>query len=502
MRKASASADIVIVEVEAGAPRLAWVQPVPAHIVLSPGETTALSSIAFDQHGTELKGVTFSWQLLESRAGTITPSGVFRAGFTEGNFNDALVVTARAPTDMGPGLVQTTASITVEEFRGQLRPASIRVFPESAEVELGENLLLVALAVDANGIGIPDMNFQWEMLGSVAGFISQDGRLTAGESIGKFPNAIKVTATPKKADESEIISTTIDVQVMDPISAIQQISATVIPQVISLRPEQRVKFTTMVLDRRGNPISPVDPRWEILDPKAGIISQDGQFRAGVEPGVYSDAVQVSMEVPGLEQRVVPVGTVIIQDVTSPASPQPQQLLPTVTIYPNRVVLSPGEQARVSIIGLNADVQALSTTNIRWSLDPPQVGEVSQYITVTAHDVPGIYEAAIRAEVTLQTESGPLTREVSATLVIRGPLENVEITPQVDTLARGEKTQFRAIAYDRNRVLLSDVYFRWKVMDPTAGTIDANGVFTAEGSPGEYPGAVQVLAIQRPGISAP
>ena len=150
---------------------------------------------------------------------------------------------------------------------------------------------------------------------------------------------------------------------MDPISATQQISATVIPQVISLRPEQQIKFTTMVLDRRGNPIFPVDPRWKILDPKAGIISQDGQFRAGVEPGVYSDAVQVSMEVPGLEQRVVPVGTIIIQDVTPPASPQPQQLLPTVTIHPNRVVLSPGEQARVSIIGLNADVQALSTTNI-------------------------------------------------------------------------------------------------------------------------------------------
>ena len=314
---------------------MARVQPVPAHVVLSPGETTALSSIAFDQHGAELKEVTFSWQLLQSRAGTITPRGVFRAGFTEGNFDDALVVTARASADLGPGLVQGTASITVEEIRGQLRPASIRVFPETAEIELGETLPLVALAVDANGVAIPDMKLKWEMLGPLAGSISQDGRLSAGESIGKFPDAIKVTASPQKGDESEIIDTTIDVHVVDPISAAQQISATVIPQVISLRPKEQIKFTTMVLDRRGNRISPVDPRWEILDPRAGIISQDGYFRAGVEPGIYSDAVQVSMEVPGLEAKVVPVGTVIIQDVTLPTSPEPQQLLPRVTIYPNR-----------------------------------------------------------------------------------------------------------------------------------------------------------------------
>ena len=356
---------------------------------------------------------------------------------------------------------------------------------------------MAALVVDANGVAVSGMKFGWEILTAPAGSISQDGRLTAGESIGDFPDAIRVTAVSQQGDQRKLISTSLDVHVVDPVSAARLISATLVPQVISLRPKEQMRFTTMVLDRRGNRISPMAPRWEILDPRAGTITQDGQFRAGVEPGIYSGAVRVSLELPGLEERVVPSGTVIIEDIALPSNLEPEQLLPRVAIYPSQVILSPGERARVSIVGLDADIQKLSSTNVSWSLDPPRVGDVSQYITVTAHDFPGVYEGAIRAQVTLDTEDGPVTREVSASLVIRGPLESVEITPQVDTLARGEKTQFRALAYDGNRILLSDVHFRWSVTDPLAGIIDANGVFTAEGLPGEYPGAVEVVAVQRP-----
>ncbi len=434
---------------------------------------------------------------MDSNAGTVTPGGVFRAGFTEGNFRNALVVTARAPTELGLGLMQATATVIVKEFSGQLQPAMIRIFPETVNLEPGETMPLAGLVVDSNGVGIPGINVAWEMVGPEAGSISQEGRLTAGKSIGEFPGAIRVTALHRQGDQRELISKNLDVQVVDPVSAARLISASLVPQVISLRPKEQIRFTAMVLDKRGNRIFPMTLEWEILDPKAGIITQDGQCRAGVVPGIYADAVRVSLEVPGLEERVVPSGTIIIEDIVLPTNLTPEQLLPRVAIYPSQVVLSPGEQARLSIVGLDADIQKLSETNISWSLDPPEVGNVSQYITVTAHDFPGIYEGAIRAEVTLNTESGPVTREVSASLIIRGPLESVELTPQVDTLARGEKSQFRARAYDKNRTLLADVGFRWRVTNPLVGIIDADGVFTAEGLPGEYPGAIEVVAVQRP-----
>ena len=190
-----------------------------------------------------------------------------------------------------------------------------------------------------------------------------------------------------------------------------------------------------------------------------------------------------------------MGTVIIVEVAPPPGPEPRELA-RVAIFPDRVVLSPGESTRVSIVGLSGDIQRMPDANIRWSLVPPEVAEVSQFVTVTAHNFPGIYEGAIRAEVQLRTEEGLVTQEVSATLVIRDSLATAEVTPGVATLANGEKVQFRAAAYDKNGIVVPDAFFRWSVTDETVGSIDPNGVFTAKGPLGEYPGVVLVKAIQR------
>ena len=130
--------------VDRGSDELATVQAVPSHVVLAPGESTRLSALAFDQQGQALSQASISWQVVDSRAGTITPRGVFRAGFATGTFSDAVVVTARAPARGGPALVQATATVTVQEFTTQLEPVSVRVFPESADLEPKGTLDLVA----------------------------------------------------------------------------------------------------------------------------------------------------------------------------------------------------------------------------------------------------------------------------------------------------------------------------------------------------------------------
>ena len=487
-------ADIIIVET--AAPQLTRVQPIPSNVVISPGTTLAFSAVSFDQVGREIEQVPVSWQVVDPRAGTITPGGVFRAGFNTGTFEDALVVTARASQGRGPGLVQATASITVAEISGVLRPASIRVLPEPVEVEPRESLQLLALALDANGVAIPNMKFRWESLEPVAGSISERGRLIAGESIGEFPKAIKVTLDSPEEDLEESISIRLDIHVVDLGSAAAQYSARILPQVISVRPEEQARFTPLVLDKRGNQISPVNLSWEIANPAAGTIFQRGHFVAGKLPGIYPEAVRVTMGLPGTDEVIEAEATVIIVEVVKPGSESESQRLRRVAIFPERIVLSPGESTRVSIVGLGGVVQRQPDTSVSWSVSPPEVGEVSRFVTVTAHDFPGIYEDAIRALVTLETEDGPVTQEVSATLIIRGNLDSVELIPKVATLVRGSKVQFRAVAYDESHILLPDVTFQWRVTDSRAGTIDADGLFTAQDRPGEYPGAVRVEAVQR------
>ena len=99
--------------------------------------------------------------------------------------------------------------------------------------------------------------------------------------------------------------------------------------------------------------------------------------------------------------------------------------------------------------------------------------------------------------TLETESGLINQEVSATLVIRGNLASGEIVPKVVSLASGERIQFRAVAYDENRVLLPDVFFRWSVANSDPGSIDSSGLFAAKGGIGEYPAAVQRSRVPAP-----
>ena len=469
--------------------------PIPAHVVLALGETIRMQALAFDQHGEEIEGASISWQPVGNQSGTVTSRGVFRAGFATGIYQDVLVVTARAPTGMTPGVVRATASVTIADLSGRLQPTGVRIFPQTAEVEPKETLRLLALAVDANGVAIPNMRFKWEMVEPLAGSISQDARLTASSNIGQFPGAVRVTLLSDGKQVEEPIRAIMDVRVVDPSSFSRRVTAAVLPQVISIRPGEDIKYTSIVLDRKGNQLYPRETRWEILDDGAGSLSADGRFRAGQQPGIFTDAVRVSMVLADIEEPVQALGTVIIVDVSPRALPQATR----VTIFPEVIILSPGESAQASIIGLGQDPAA---TDIRWSLNPPNVGEVSQFVIVTANDFPGVYEDAIRAEVTQETDTGSVTHEVSATLIIRDNLKTVDITPSAASTASGQRVQFRAVAYDNNGIVLPDAFFRWSVADRSVGTIDANGVFTPKGPVGKYPGMVHVEAGQRMPASSP
>lgn len=497
---ATATAEVVIVE--RGTPRLTLVQPIPSHLILAPGETIALSAISFDQSGTDIPHASYTWRGVDPSAGTITPSGVFRAGFIKGTFERALLVAARTPASLGQGVIQATVSVTIQDFAVRLQPSDIRVFPEVAEVEADKTVQLLAMAVDANGVVIPNKKFNWEVVRSAAGSISQDGRFTAGSAIGEFPQTVKVTMVADKGQDRPVLTTDLDVHVLDPAGVSRQVQAMTLPQVISLKPGEKIKFTSMALDGLGGQVTPRSSRWEIIDPRAGQVSPGGQFTAAANPGIYEGAVRVSLEVADLETPVIANATVIVVASVAPRPQAPIRDLPRVVIFPDRVVLSPGESARVSIIGLQGQVLEVASTDVSWSLNPPEVGEVSSFVNVTANDFPGVYEGAITAMVTIETDSGPTTQEVSATLVIRGELDNVLITPDVATIAPSESAVYRAISYDGNGVLLPNVQYKWSVSDPSVGTIDSDGVFTANGPPGRYPEAVRVQALQTPPTTRP
>ncbi len=251
----------------------------------------------------------------------------------------------------------------------------------------------------------------------------------------------------------------------------------------------------MALDRLGNPLTVSDVVWEALEPASGAIAQDGRFTASDNVGVYRSAVEVSLRIPILGKEALFSRTASVAIVEAPVFTEEPGEVRQVSIFPGRVVLASGKSSRVSVVSLDSRGFRQRDVTVRWSL-AEEVGRITQFGKVIAGDTPGIYREAIRADVSQETEVGTLTHTKTATLVILGPLERVDITPKVATVAAGGRIQFRAVGFDLNEQPLPDVNFRWSVAVDDAGTIDRNGRFSASKNPGEYLSAVMVRAIQR------
>ena len=490
---ASATADVVIAAQTA--PQLTTVRIIPNHIFLSPGETTLLSSAAYDQQGRELPGVRFNWQLVDEVAGTITRGGVFVAGFTPGTFRDAITVVANSPVGAERERTTSSASVTVLAPQEGSQPASIRLLPDRVDLLSGETTQLFAYALTREGTIVPRVALRWEMDAPEAGSVDQEGTLLAGDVVGTFPAAVRVTLLPEADSEQLKISATADVVVLDPEDLTQRISALVLPGVVSLGLGQETRFTGVVLDEKGNQLIPQATSWQIGDPGAGSLGPDGRFHAGSTSGVYPGAVSMTAKVShlGEELSLTTEATVVVVDisrvVTKPGT------LQTVAIFPDRVTLSPGESTRLSVVGLDGDGRLLDDVQLVWSLDP-LTGEISPSGKLVAANFPGIHQSAIIVDARQIGAEEQAFQTISATLIIRGKLEKVDVTPQRATVLPGGRIRFRAVGYDKNGTSLPDVTARWSVVDTRVGTIDASGVFTAGESLGEYPGAVRVEMVQR------
>lgn len=488
---AEASASITITET--GPSSLAKVDTVPALLVVPAGETTAIIALAYDQEGRQWRDTTFRWRVTDPKVGTISRGGIFTAGFTTGTFENAIVV--EAVDRVSGASVEDRATVTVIEAGQDRIPAAIRVFPSEIEVEPSGSLKLVAFAVDLNGVMVPGTPLDWELLEPRAGTVDSKGQFTASETTGNFLEALRVSISPGDLRTSDEISNVIDVRILGRRDGLVEPYVAVLPQAVTLTPDQEVKFSVVVLDSQGVRLSPVEVQWKLQHSRAGTLTPDGRFRAGDTPGTYDDLVKAHITTPDYQQgystRVS--ATVIITDASQ--VPTEDGLLARTVIFPGQVVLSPGEFTNIYLVGTDVNGQRLSNLRIDWSLAAPELGQITQGGRLAAGTVPGVYPDGIVALASVQTDSGTQTIETSATLIIRGPLDRVVISPTTAEVGHKGIVQFVAIAYDGNNVSIPNMLFQWEVEGSEIGEIDRRGLFIAKGPPGEYPDAVRVRAIQ-------
>jgi hypothetical protein len=482
----STTADVTVTERKLSA--MARVEPVPRVLTVAVGETALLSALVYDDSGHQVTEVRLRWSVADPGVGRISRGGVFRAAFAPGVFRDALVVEA---TSFATGdSVRAAVSVTIVQQRGAGEPTAILVFPRELDMEVGEMARLVAYATDTSGLVVPGVRLRWEVQDAVAGFIRQDGQFTAGTQEGTFAGAIRVSLVPADGPRGLDVAATVDVKVRSGTGEAWQGWFGALPQAITVGPGESLRFTAMALDARGRRVELTEIGWSVVDSEAGTISEDGVFRAGSTPGVYHDVVRVTATSLGPSGRPLQAtATVVVTEFhrlsDRPGSPS------RVVVFPQRIVLPPGESIRLTIAGLDAEGRPLRNTEARWWLERPDIGRITDRGVLTADSRPGTYPDAVHVEV--KSEAG--SQKASATLVILGTLHRVEIVPKAPTLAMGDRLQLLAVAYDENGAVLPTVLFRWSVADPASGAIDRRGLFTASRQPGQYPGAIRVDAVQ-------
>ncbi|GBD10443.1 hypothetical protein HRbin23_00084 [bacterium HR23] len=467
------------------------VEPVPRQVLSAPGEIFPLTALAYDSQGNPIPDATFRWRMLDESAGSISPGGIFQASTRLGTYPSAILVEARSPRLGLAGFARAQVSVTIVPAGRTRTPVKVQVVPRQIEVRPGQSLFLTAYPVDEAGIPVPGVPVEWLLLDPRAGSLTPAGKFTAGATPGLYPEALQARA------RGTLVSEPIMVRILDPATTPRRVTSLVLPAVATVLPGEEVALRALVLDETGREVPILSVRWEALTPEVGQVRPDGRLHAGQQVGNYPEAVRavIRYRLEGREEVTTATASVVVLALPRPQPPGTTPLA-RVVIVPQRVELYPGESLSLTVLNLDGNGFPLRDVPVEWRLEVAQAGSITPYGKVTAGFTPGIYADAIRAVVRVPSPQGEQVVEGKASLVVRGPLERLTVIPQVVQVVPGQKVQFLAEGYDAFGTFLPGLRLRWRMDDPRAGSITEGGVFTAGSTPGVYPDAVRVEALQR------
>ena len=171
--------------------------------------------------------------------------------------------------------------------------------PASAEVSIGDPLLVVANPHDKFGNRIEDLTLLFSIpVGSSDSIIYQTGMLVAGEQLGE----VDVVVTALQGDTSKTVLSKV-VVVPGSVDRLELVPAT-----LAVPTRGQTEFDVRAFDRLGNEISGVDASWAVVN-RGGTIDAAGLFSAGDEPGTFADTVEVTVTGRGTTLRATATVTV-------------------------------------------------------------------------------------------------------------------------------------------------------------------------------------------------
>ena len=153
-------------------------------------------------------------------------------------------------------------------------------------------------------------------------------------------------------------------------------SVTITPERALLQPGEGLQFEAQLFDANGKAVAFTHFAWHVRPDSMGEISDDGFFIAGKMPG--EARIIASMKRGG----VVYYGEAVVKI----GSPEPPPI--RIIVTPENAVVPPGESRPFHIAAIARNNANYQMDNVRWVVEPPQLGYVNRDGVFTAGSKPG------------------------------------------------------------------------------------------------------------------
>ena len=461
----------------------------PQSLVLDGGEAQQMTAQAFSKDNALINHVEFTWSITDPRAGVISKDGWLVAGAKPGTFLNTVSATAIMNTQQGVRPFTEHVSITVIGELDLPRLQTVTIIPPNPTLLPEQIYHMRAIGFDENGEMIPDINFIWQVHIPELGRINDLGYLTIlNKTPGTYPNAVSV----KGIWEGQHLTAITDVSIIKTPKADDFVKVHALPQRLHLDPGDTLQLRAVALNGLGELVAGTQTRWSMMTPKAGVIDGSGLFVAGLDYGIYTEAIRVEALVPSES------GFIRAEDYATLVIRREKETYPLarLSVEPRVIQVQPQGRSILSTRALNESGEVAENVYISFNTVDDTAGSVNQLGTFVAGQNPGVYKGAIQVTATQEMDGNIITKTGDVDVVITGRLTSVDVNPTAAVIAPGKMVHFKLVGRDENGVWLPGLVVIWSVEDESIGTIDGFGNFVSGPNPGLYENVIKAEVIQK------
>ena len=364
---------------------LSFIEIIPSNPTLVKNQIRKLQAVGYDENGVIIPGVRFIWKLENPDLGRLNQLGYLTIEGESGKYFNSISVTGI----WGGTDITSSNHLTIIESSKSFESYNVQALPQKFYTYPDDKIHLRAIALNGLGEIASGTQLRWEMVNQTAGNIDGNGNFIAGNIPGIYPESIKVEAMIPS--ENGFVKThdysTVVVRAINKLQPLEYID--IIPDSIVIEPNSQIILRVFGKDKNGKTVDTKTTKWHLLNNNIGTISELGIFKSNNTPGVYPNAIEISLF------QDADAGTIEKQskvDVTITGT------LNTGKIYPELGLVETNKTVHFTAVGFDENNVQLHNTIVKWNLTDNSVGEIDQYGNFTAYEKPGLYNNLIKAEI--------------------------------------------------------------------------------------------------------